>query len=150
MIWIPYGVGSANLRYLVAHETAHQWFYGLVGNDQAREPFADEAAADFVARDITGHAPGQPLLDAAASIARSTATRAACYYEIIYIQGGNLLEPGPLADGRRRAFWSAHAHVRRAHRYRISTTPTLLKALDDATPVDLAADVPARGSRRFY
>ena len=36
LIWIPFGVGSANLRYLVTHETAHQWFYGLVGNDQAR------------------------------------------------------------------------------------------------------------------
>ena len=48
MIWIPYGARSANLRYLVAHETAHQWFYGLVGNDQARQPFADEAMADFV------------------------------------------------------------------------------------------------------
>ena len=43
-----------NLRYLVAHETAHQWFYGIVGNDQARQPFADEAAADFVARYVLG------------------------------------------------------------------------------------------------
>ncbi len=54
MIWIPTGAPSANLRYLTAHETAHQWFYGIVGNDQARQPFADEAAADFVARHVTG------------------------------------------------------------------------------------------------
>ena len=54
LIWIPHGIGTANLRYLAAHETAHQWFYGLVGNDQASQPFADEAAADFAARSVLG------------------------------------------------------------------------------------------------
>ena len=62
-IWIPTGQSSANLRYLAAHETAHQWFYGIVGNDQAREPFTDEAAADFVARYILGLQAREPLLD---------------------------------------------------------------------------------------
>ena len=52
--WIPTGVGSSNLTYLVTHEVAHQWFYGIVGNDQAREPFADEAMTDFVARYVLG------------------------------------------------------------------------------------------------
>ena len=52
--WIPTGTPSGNLRYLVTHEIAHQWFYGIVGNDQAREPFADEAATDFVARHVLG------------------------------------------------------------------------------------------------
>ena len=28
---------------LVAHELAHMWFYSLVGNDQARDPWLDEA-----------------------------------------------------------------------------------------------------------
>ena len=63
LIWIPTGSRSANLRYLVAHETAHQWFYGIVGNDQALEPFTDEAAADFVARYVLGLKRGEPLLD---------------------------------------------------------------------------------------
>lgn len=37
-------------EYLVAiaaHETAHQWFYGLVGNDQAYEPWLDEALCTY-------------------------------------------------------------------------------------------------------
>jgi hypothetical protein len=33
------------LGSLVAHETAHQWFYALVGNDQATDPWLDESFA---------------------------------------------------------------------------------------------------------
>jgi transcriptional regulator with XRE-family HTH domain len=32
---------------LAAHEVAHQWFYGLVGNDQLTEPWLDEALAEY-------------------------------------------------------------------------------------------------------
>lgn len=32
---------------LSAHETAHQWWYGLVGNDQALEPWLDEALCTY-------------------------------------------------------------------------------------------------------
>jgi hypothetical protein len=136
MIWIPYGHGSANLRYLVSHETAHQWFYSLVGNDQARQPFADEATADFLAREITrtrrGSRCSTGLLDRSIYSYSS-----ACYYEIVYIQGGNLLN-----EARRRmgstAFWSALRKYVVAHRFGLTGTSTLLKTLDNGTPVDLS------------
>jgi Peptidase family M1 domain len=32
---------------VVVHETAHQWFYSLVGNDQALEPWLDESLAQW-------------------------------------------------------------------------------------------------------
>lgn len=35
------------LHALVAHEVAHQWWYGAVGNDQAREPWLDESLAFY-------------------------------------------------------------------------------------------------------
>jgi hypothetical protein len=35
------------LEGVVAHETAHQWWYSLVGNDQIDEPWLDEAFAQF-------------------------------------------------------------------------------------------------------
>jgi hypothetical protein len=38
------------LEATVAHEVAHQWFYNLVGNDQDREPWLDEAAAQYATR----------------------------------------------------------------------------------------------------
>ncbi|HSK26439.1 MAG TPA: M1 family aminopeptidase [Jiangellales bacterium] len=34
--------------WLVTHEVAHLWFYGLVGNNQARDPWLDESFATFV------------------------------------------------------------------------------------------------------
>ncbi len=36
-------------RYVLAHEIAHQWFYGLVGDDQLADPWLDEAFATHLA-----------------------------------------------------------------------------------------------------
>src|SRR5262245_30268159 len=36
-------------EYAVGHEVAHQWFHWLVGNDQLREPWLDEALATYLA-----------------------------------------------------------------------------------------------------
>jgi hypothetical protein len=38
---------SRDDRLIVDHETAHQWFYSLVGNDQARDPWLDETLATW-------------------------------------------------------------------------------------------------------
>jgi hypothetical protein len=148
LIWIPTGAPAANLRYLVAHETAHQWFYGMVGNDQSRTPFADEAAADFAARYVLG-------LRRSSRCAKATLDRtiyeysAACYYEKIYIQGGNLLD-----DARRKmgstAFWAALRGYVSANSGRIITTATLLQALDAGTPLNLGATLFAPRFPRIY
>jgi hypothetical protein len=41
------GTARASLISLTAHEVSHQWFYGLVGNDQVSEPWLDEALAQY-------------------------------------------------------------------------------------------------------
>ncbi|MCB0204711.1 MAG: hypothetical protein KDI55_22350 [Anaerolineae bacterium] len=41
------GTSRNYLTALAAHETAHQWWYGLVGNDQALEPWLDEALSTY-------------------------------------------------------------------------------------------------------
>jgi hypothetical protein len=43
-----YRGGQANyLTSIAAHETAHQWWGGLVGNDPARDPWLDESLATY-------------------------------------------------------------------------------------------------------
>jgi len=39
-----------NLIDIAVHETAHQWWFGSVGNDQAMEPWLDEALATYSER----------------------------------------------------------------------------------------------------
>ena len=41
------GTPENNLIIIAAHEVAHQWFYGWVGNDQAMEPWLDEATSTY-------------------------------------------------------------------------------------------------------
>ena len=41
------GGAEAYLVTLSAHETAHQWWYGLVANDQAMEPWLDETLSTY-------------------------------------------------------------------------------------------------------
>jgi hypothetical protein len=38
---------GAYFELVVAHEVAHQWWYGLVGSDQLDEPWMDEALANY-------------------------------------------------------------------------------------------------------
>jgi hypothetical protein len=148
LIWLPTGTSRSNLRYVAAHETAHQWFYGIVGNDQVREPFTDEAAADFTARSILGiHRESRCRT---ARLDRSIYDySASCYYEVIYIQGGNLLDDARAIMGD-DAFWAALRGYVETNRHKLTPTATLLTALDDATPLDLAGTLFAPRFPRIY
>lgn len=59
-----------NLCLLVAHETAHQWFYAAVGNDQYQEPWLDESFANYCENGIYGLAY-PPALKRAIEIAET-------------------------------------------------------------------------------
>ena len=147
LTWMPPGVPSGNIPYLVAHETGHQWFYGIVGNNQALEPFADEAATDFVARYALGLRRASRC-----STGRLDLTiyqySSACYYETVYIQGGNFLD-----DLRRRmgatAFWAGIRDYLAANRFRLTSTKTLLNTLDAHTPLNLVPRYEPRFPRLY-
>ncbi len=44
------GTPKGYLTAIAAHETAHQWWFGLVGNDQFAEPWLDESLATYSER----------------------------------------------------------------------------------------------------
>lgn len=135
---------------LIAHEVAHQWWYGLVGNDQFAEPWLDEALAVYSAqgfmRDVlswpvsggttvTGKAKynsdrqrvGQPL---------SAFRNQRDYFTYIYNQGAQVwaeLERGvgrELTDQILRQYWYQY-------RYRNATTRNLLEVANSVAGRDL-------------
>lgn len=136
LIWIPRSTKQANLAYLIAHEAAHQWFYAVVGNDQAHEPYADEAPADFLARELLASrrkskcAPDR--LDG-----RLYDYSASCYFEVIYIQGGNYLDAYRRRVGE-AAFWNGMRAYYADYKFGIGGTRQLLDALDGAAAAELA------------
>lgn len=136
LTWIPRSTKKANLAYLIAHETAHQWFYAVVGNDQAAEPYADEAPADFLARELLANRRKSKCA-ADRLDGRLYDYSSSCYFEVIYIQGGNYLD-----DYRRRvgetAFWSGMREYYSEYKFKIGGTRQLLDALDGAAAAELA------------
>ena len=135
MVWVPRTLDTRNRTYAIYQGVAHQWFYGLVGNDQRAEPFADEGPSDLLARTVLhtlrASRCGQTALDK--PIARYPAS---CYYEVVFVQGGRVLD-----DLRRRmgsgAFWAALRAYLNEYRGDIGGSMQLLDALQAGSKVDL-------------
>lgn len=135
LIWVPDQLDSRNRSYAVYHGVAHQWFSGLVGNDQRNQPFADEGPADLLARTTLDTL--RPTRCGRAALDRSIAAYPrSCYYEVVLVQGGLLLDSLRQRMGT-KAFWKAMAGYVEANRYGIGGTKQLLDALDAASRVDL-------------
>jgi hypothetical protein len=45
--WFYNNTPRTDLTIIIPHEIAHQWFFGLVGNNQAMKPWLDEAFATY-------------------------------------------------------------------------------------------------------
>ncbi|MDM8528559.1 M1 family metallopeptidase [Anaerolineales bacterium HSG24] len=52
------------LRFLVAHEVAHQWWYAIVGNNPYQHPWLDEGLTEYSAFDYYRGVYGQPRAEA--------------------------------------------------------------------------------------
>ncbi len=125
LVWLPANYATYKIPFVLSHEIAHQWFYGVVGNDQTTDPFLDEAMAEFLARSWFGFR------------ASNCATRRldlsmyaytpSCYYEQVYVQGSAFLNK-LRKDMGSTAFWGVVRTFWHDHRYGIVTTKQLLEA----------------------
>ncbi len=47
LVMISDSLGEEMMKEAIIHETAHQWWYAAVGNDQINEPWLDEGLAEY-------------------------------------------------------------------------------------------------------
>ena len=101
-----------------SHEVAHQWFYSLVGNDQARDPWLDEGFATFIEAlhhntDYSG--VGIPIAGVNEVGAPMTywETHTTDYFPSVYIQGARALIRARNAVGASRFDSTLRCYVRR-------------------------------------
>jgi hypothetical protein len=129
------GPGTTNRT--LPHEVGHQWFYGLVGNDQGRDPWLDEGLAtyaearhlgtlaSFKARTIPtgarGHA-GEPMT--------YWEPRQSIYYRGVYVQGAQAVA----ANGDADLVDCALRHYVAANAFRVARPADLIAAFERVFP----------------
>ena len=136
-----------NTLGVTSHEVGHQWFYGLVGNNQGRDPWLDEGLASWAEARIENRLD-QYKARTIPLVARNMvgepmtfwADKGQVYSAGVYIQGAQALaalgDPA-LVDCALRVFVAQNAH-------RIARQADLVKAAGTVFP-DAAATLAAYG-----
>lgn len=116
---------------LVRHEVAHQWWYGIVGNDQMLEPWLDEAFAQYSAR-LLDDVPIEYCNSRGgviSSVFEFEQWMDCSYYSSVYLKGAAFLD-----DVHRRmgtdAFFDALRDIVATYRHGVATTSGVLGILE--------------------
>jgi len=124
-------------RPFAVHEIAHQWFYALVGNSQARDPWLDEAFASYaeILVDLARPAWRRPLTTGG-PVGGSMASFGqdyGAYRDAVYRKGSTALATARARAGAAAFDQALRCYVRR-EAWRISTPAAVDSALSGLPP----------------
>jgi hypothetical protein len=115
---------------VAVHETAHQWFYGMVGDSQARDPWLDEAFATYAEQQVNG-TPDTSALELPGKVSGSMqdfANDMGGYYGTVYGKGAAALNAARTAAGPAKFDAALRCYIN-ANAWRIVRPADLTKAL---------------------
>lgn len=138
---------SDDMKINTYHEVAHQWFYGLVGNDENQEPWLDESFATFAAGvclDAAGDTD-YPYWELKSISARSEEGKkvnipgdeVSNYHSLIYDRGAMFLKTLTDTVGQ-EDFLSILSDYCQKYMYDIATTEDFLEMLYAGTDADVS------------
>jgi Peptidase family M1 domain len=90
-----------SLDTLVTHELAHQWFYALVGNNQAASPWLDEALAQYMTATVLGEKAQYRTIRIPASVRNKVGGSMSFY---AHLQNPDLYAAGVYDQGAKMLF----------------------------------------------
>ena len=121
-------------RVVAVHETAHQWFYAMVGNSQALHPWLDEAFAQYAEELVDGTAPrGARALNEPGDVDATTESYGSDesrYFSVTYDKGAAALFAAREAAGAAKWDAALRCYVAR-NAWRIAHPGDLRAALAD-------------------
>jgi hypothetical protein len=119
-------------RMVAVHETAHQWFYAMVGDSQALHPWLDEAFAQYAEQLVDGTPQNPSALTAPGRVDSSTesyGTNMNGYYFTTYHTGAAARAAARAAAGPAKWDAALRCYVN-ANAWRIANPADLAAALD--------------------
>lgn len=138
--------GGYYLDVLTAHEVAHQWFFGVVGNDQLYDPWLDEALVNSLALDFFRQRDGveyQDMWDGWANYTLPGALnhsiyefqKGTVYFDEVYRRGATFMRDLQAFMGA-EAYWGALRQYYADHRFGRATPQDFLLTMRAASGAD--------------
>lgn len=142
------------LRAIISHETAHQWFYGIIGNNQSGEPWLDEAFARYAERVYMGDIDSytshmEPVNESNYHVSSSLPTlltpgatdnegRLIAYQPMAYEYGARTINDLRKVLGDEQFYKSMRDYFNK-YKFGIATTAGFMKTMEQTSKKDLSS-----------